>query len=454
MCDFEQKVLAGLEGCGVSCKPGLQIGAAVSGGADSISLLISLCNILSPLGIKLKVITVNHNIRPAAETGGDALFVADLCRRLADAGKLAECSVVELKRGLVDETAGQRGAGTEEAARALRYQAFEDFCQSAGLDFLCLAHNKNDQLETLLMRFLQGASVEALAGIRPVRGQFIRPLLEISRAEIEAYLNGLGQAWRTDNTNFDDKYLRNKIRLKLLPFLNENFEGWQTALMNGSQRWSADGDLISALAEDFPLVVKNGLVQIDAGRFAALQSSLKIRVLLRACNLAGESRRIPYSFLMDILVAGPDFTKRFSSLEFTCKNNILFIKKYNKSTTDLIFFDIIEDSGIFDLPFGSLQVFNKRKACNGIVTASIITGNMENSVEMELPFIVRNARLEDEIKTSDGSFKKVSDIFNDWKVSERDKALLPVFQEVTGKSQAIFCLLGSFLGYKDWIVKK
>ena len=79
---------------------------------------------------------------------------------------------------------------------------------------------------------------------------------------------------------------------------------------------------------------------------------------------------------------------------------------------------------------------------------------MENSVEMELPFIVRNARLEDEIKTSDGSFKKVSDIFNDWKVSERDRALLPVFQEVTGKSQAIFCLLGSFLGCKDWIVKK
>ena len=477
MCDFEKKVYENLKSCGVTLEAGgegcggsdgasdsagVAPGAAVSGGADSISLLVSLSKILSELRsagkaapAELFVITVNHNIRPAEESGGDALFVAELCKKLEkDTGIKINCNIAELPRGAVSDEVAKRGRGIEDAARSLRYEAFEKFICQNQLDALCLAHNRNDQLETILMRFLQGASFDSAGGIRMRRGPYVRPLLNISRAEIEAYLTEQGIGWRTDKTNFETDYLRNKIRLKLLPFLNENFEGWQTAALKGAEKNAEDSDLIQSYLKSFPISVEDdGGVHLPLEAFSLAPEALKYRILREACIRAGEKDRIPYSFLKDVINCQTSaFSKRFNSIEIRQKNNQLFIKKYSENNTDLVFFDIIEENGTYEFPFGNLYVYNFREQ-NGKGYVDVKTGDSCFAENIPLPFCVRSARPGDTVLSADSSEKKVSDIYSDWHVPPEKRSLLPVIQLLDENPQRIIAVLGGFSGYKDWIVK-
>ena len=183
MCEFEQQVLKGLQTCKINlnqvASDGGSLGVAVSGGADSVSLLVSLCNLCKPCSVPLKVITVNHYIRQESETCGDVEYVKQLCQSLKDQCYDVSLTITELKKGQVASFADEKSIGIEAAARELRYEAFEKFIEQNNLTCLCLAHNKNDQLETLLMRFLQGAGTDSAAGIPQVRGKYIRPLLDI-----------------------------------------------------------------------------------------------------------------------------------------------------------------------------------------------------------------------------------------------------------------------------------
>lgn len=451
MCEFEEKVKKNLIACGV-CPDGSQkIGLAVSGGADSVSLLLALSSFLSTL----YVITVNHNIRPAEESGGDARFVEELCLRLEkETGNKINCTLVELPGGSVEAEARKRGRGTEDAARSLRYDAFEKFVSQNQLECLCLAHNRNDQLETILMRFLQGSSFDSAGGIRARRGPYVRPLLNISRSEIESYLTGRGINWRTDKTNFETDYLRNKIRLKLLPFLDENFEGWQTAVLKGAEKNAEDADLMQSYLQSFSIDIEDdGSFQLPLDFFLPVPEALKYRLLREACIRAGEANRIPYNFLKDVInCQNPSFSKRFGSIEISRKKNQLFIKKYTESNTDYVFSDIIEESGTYKFPFGNLYVYNYREQ-NGKGYVDVRTEENSHAENIPLPFCVRSSRLGDTVLCADGSEKKVSDIFSDWHVAQEKRSLIPVIQLLNEKSQRIKVVLGAFSGYKDWIVK-
>ncbi len=462
MCEFENKVYENLKANGLSFSSELALGAAVSGGADSVSLLISLVNILSELRggrksapAKLFVITVNHNIRPAPESAGDANYVLDLCKKLEEEkGIKICCDLVEFERGAVEAEAQKRGRGIEDAARSLRYNAFEKFICQNKLASLCLAHNRNDQLETVLMRFLQGASIDSAAGIKARRGPYVRPLLNIARAEIESYLTGLGIGWRTDKTNYETDYLRNKIRMKLLPFLDENFEGWQTAVLKGAEKNAEDSDLIQSYLQTFPLSTEeDGSVILPLEKLCQVPEALQYRILREACIRAGETERIPYHFLKDVLLCQSlSFSKRFSGIEITRKNNQLFVKKYSESNTDFVFSDIIERSGQFQFPFGSLDVYNCRDV-DGTEYASVRAGQNSIVEKVDLPFCIRNARPGDTVLCADGSQKKVSEIYADWHITPEKRSLVPLIQLLNEKPQRIKAVLAGFLGYKDWIVK-
>ena len=197
-------------------RPGERVGVAVSGGADSVALLRVLLELRSDLGSVLSVVHFNHGIR-GADSDADQQFVADLAR--AHELELFAAS------GDAPAAAKQSGASLETAARTLRYAFFEQLIANGTLDKVALAHNQDDQAETVLMRFLRGAGTKGLAGIYPVvelgKGAVIRPLLETPRTEIEAYLKSLDQPWRDDATNADTIHTRNKVRHELLPKLRE-----------------------------------------------------------------------------------------------------------------------------------------------------------------------------------------------------------------------------------------
>src|ERR1700733_6913283 len=202
-------------------RAGERVAVAVSGGADSVALLVAMADSRAETGIVLSAIHVHHGLR-GAEADGDAEFVAEIARGL----DVPLCT----KHGDVEALAAERGQGIEEAARALRYQSFQELLAEHNVDAVATAHTLDDQAETVLMKMLRGAWTEGLGGIAPVvtvegigggRGRIVRPLLEVARAEIVAYLGARGQPWREDSTNQEVVFTRNRVRHMLLPQLRE-----------------------------------------------------------------------------------------------------------------------------------------------------------------------------------------------------------------------------------------
>ena len=181
---------------------------AVSGGADSVALLHLLLELSPGWRLRLHVLHVDHQLR--AESAADADFVRDLGARL---GVLVDVATVAVDR---------RGS-LEAAARAARYAALDVCAARVGAERIAVGHTADDQAETVLMRLLQGAGVRGLAGIPPVRGRIIRPLIEMRRSALETELRRAGLAWVDDRTNRDLKFLRNRIRHELLPLRADSY---------------------------------------------------------------------------------------------------------------------------------------------------------------------------------------------------------------------------------------
>ncbi len=457
---FENKVLTGLERCGFSFdrleRSRLPLGIAVSGGADSVSLLVSLARIFNKT-IPLKVITINHNIRSEQESRGDAEFVKALCEKLALEGASVSCKIVEIERNLITTQAAADKTGIEDSARSFRYSAFEKFIDEEGLCALCLAHTQNDQLETVLMRFFQGNDSDSVAAIPYTRGKYIRPLLDITRDEIERYLNELDFSWRTDNTNFDTKYLRNKIRNRLVPFLDEHFEGWQGAVLSGVEKSEMNRKMLGALTDKVELFSKADTVYFKREDFDSAPDAVKYQLLLKGFNALGVSQRIPFAFLREVIAcfesaaqtgfSGKILKKRFSDVEILLKKDIVLFEKAKKSNTDLVFFDIIEETGEYDFPFGKVEVFRKENTLYQLRINGLV---MEHC--FSLPVCIQNAQPGDCIQSSDGSMRKLSDIYSDWHVPAELRPMIPILLELKQNEFVPTCIFGKISGFKDWIV--
>jgi len=225
-------------------RPGDRTGVAVSGGIDSVALLRLLLELREELGLVLSVVHVNHKIR-GAEADADQQFVADLA--------CAHGLRVHVFSGDAPAYAAAHHLGLEAAARAIRYQYFQQLLTDGLLDKVATAHTLDDQAETVLLRLARGTGITGLAGIYPkwslAGGQceetagpdtcvgtaalgrtsssggfpsakaIVRPLLAIQRSDLQLYLESLSQSWREDATNLDLRYARNRVRHKLLPLL-------------------------------------------------------------------------------------------------------------------------------------------------------------------------------------------------------------------------------------------
>ena len=197
-------------------QPGDFVAAGVSGGADSVCLLLILRELQKEIPFELTVVHVNHRIRE--EAGHDAAFVEELCRRLGCDFRYVEYDVKQY--------AAAKGISEEEAGRELRYQAFRETVEASGADKehgkIAVAHNQNDNAETVLFHLFRGTGLAGLTGIRPVRENVIRPLLCVSREEIESYLAKRQVRYCIDRTNNEDTYTRNRIRHHILQYAEDH----------------------------------------------------------------------------------------------------------------------------------------------------------------------------------------------------------------------------------------
>ena len=180
----------------------------LSGGADSVALLL----ILRKLGYQVEAAHCNFHLR-GEESDRDENFVKDLCARLNVPLHLIHFDTKSY--------AEQHQVSIEMAARDLRYGYFRELCKDISAADVCIAHHRDDAVETLLMNLLRGAGIHGLTGIRPKNDFVCRPLLCINRQEIVDYLDSIGQTYVTDSTNLEADVLRNKVRLRVLPLLEE-----------------------------------------------------------------------------------------------------------------------------------------------------------------------------------------------------------------------------------------
>ena len=181
---------------------------ALSGGADSVALL----RILLSLGYRCHAVHCNFHLR-GEESDRDERFVAELCHTLG-----VECEVVHFDTMIY---AAEHKVSVEMAARELRYREFECLRQAHHLDAIAVAHHQDDAVETLLLNLVRGAGINGLTGMKVRNGHVVRPLLCLTREEVMDYLDHLRQPFVTDSTNLTDMYARNKVRLQLLPLMEQ-----------------------------------------------------------------------------------------------------------------------------------------------------------------------------------------------------------------------------------------
>jgi tRNA(Ile)-lysidine synthase len=223
-------------------RPGQRLGVAVSGGADSVGLLLLLLELREKLGVVLSVAHLNHKLRRKA-SDADERFVAKLA---AKHGLAFHAESVD-----VAAEAKRERANLEDAARRARYDFFSRLVAEGKVHRVAVAHTADDQAETVLAHILRGTGLAGLGGIHPRTETVVRPLLGVRRAELRAYLRAKKQNWREDATNQDTARMRARIRKKLLPLLEKQFQnGVVKHLVSLAEFAREDEEFLEMLARD------------------------------------------------------------------------------------------------------------------------------------------------------------------------------------------------------------
>ena len=277
--------------------------AAVSGGIDSTALLLALAELEQ---FELVAAHVNHHLR-GAESDGDEAFVRDLCARLGVPLRVAD--------GTLDPAA-IRHRGVEAAAREVRHARLHEMRAAAGARFIATAHQQNDQAETIVLRLMTGGGIAALRGIHPRRDDgVIRPLLEVTRAEIEQFLAERGVVARTDSSNADPRFVRNRVRALLRELGPEAIANIAAVAAQATQAWAVLERAVDA-AEDVE-------VTEDSTRFRSLPRDPWLRAALLRRHIARldpEARDVDVARLAEEIESG----KRISvTKNLELENNVL-----------------------------------------------------------------------------------------------------------------------------------
>jgi tRNA(Ile)-lysidine synthetase-like protein len=277
--------------------------AGVSGGPDSTALLSVLAALAPGIGFTVHACHVDHGIRPAGEREADVAGVRALCTGLG-----VPLDVRFVPEGWCAREARRGGRSLEEVARRRRLEELVEAADAAGAGFIALGHTRDDHRETVLMRALQGAGPRGLAGIALRRGRFVRPLLGASRTEVTAHLAVEGLSARTDTSNADTRFLRNRVRLLLLPALCRTVPGWGTALSELSKGMTRVAQFLDEEAARLPWQRCGAGWSIDRQAFFAAHPALRVHALLfLADRVPRGSRpaRLPHRFLEPALRPDP-----------------------------------------------------------------------------------------------------------------------------------------------------
>jgi len=343
---------------------------AVSGGIDSMVMATVMTKLLkNKKNCNLfRIVTINHNIREEKVSAADSQLVADYCQNILN----VPCIVKTIPRGYIENLAKKRGRGIEEAARYERYRLLnmvvsEVFVQKKA--FIFTAHQRNDLLETVLMRFLQGSSS---VGPQLTRKEgcitYCKPFLKFSREEIEKYASENHIPFREDSSNADTSYLRNRMRHQLIPVLNSLYPGWDGAVIRGDEKRYEQLAVIKESAKKIQWQSLKNKVIANFSIFQNAPNAVCVQMLYDGLDKLNIKRRIAYSQLHLAVKCAQNFYDVEQNTNkkkiFSNANNIeigyfqkqLYIKKMPNKVTEYGFFAIIEKCGTYTVDGGIIDV--------------------------------------------------------------------------------------------------
>ena len=299
---------------------GAKIVLGVSGGPDSVCLLDALAKIAPKHDLELIIAHVNYGLR-----GKDGVKDEEFVQELAEKYGLM---VYVLKPTL-------RKNKAENELRNIRYNFFEEVRKENKFDSIAVAHNADDQVETFLMRIIRGSGLQGLTAMKYKSGNLIRPLLGISRQEILGYLHKQNLTYRTDRTNAENLFLRNKIRNKLIPFLEKSFNpNIKKTILNSVAGIAEDYALIQELTDKTNRTYRtNGTYFLSVKKLLALHPALQRRIILKLiAEEKTDLKDIEASHIEEILKALRSKKSKnqivlFKGLKFTRKNDRVIIVK-------------------------------------------------------------------------------------------------------------------------------
>jgi tRNA(Ile)-lysidine synthase len=269
---------------------------ALSGGPDSVCLLHVLKNVMEKFNLALSVLYVDHGLRPE-----EAAEEKEFCENLS-----AKFNLPFLTKSIdVKSYAKESKLSMQEAARELRYRVFDDAAHEINADKIALGHTADDQAETLVMRLLRGTGPAGLSGIPPVRGKFIRPLIGIQKKEIKQYLEEEEIDFIVDSSNLKKDYLRNKLRLSLMPLIEEinpniiDTLSRTAAIFREEERYFEI--IVAKTLMKLTSRKTNSRIELFLGPLTAMEKILLRRTLRKVIDDTSSLRKINYIHIEDII---------------------------------------------------------------------------------------------------------------------------------------------------------
>ncbi len=419
---------------------GGKIVVGVSGGVDSMALLQILCRLREEMQWQLLAVHVHHGLR-GEEADADAAFVEQFCRE-----KGVFCAV---KRIDVRAEAKKSGLGEEETGRLLRYAIFNEFAGADGQ--IAVAHHQKDQAETLLMRLCRGTGMTGLVGMLPVRENICRPLLFCSREEIEDYCRAEGILWQEDATNQQELYTRNKIRLKVLPLLEEIHPRAEKHIAQTASLLAAEEDYMEQQAELCEQAVRldapTGEIRLQRSALLALHPAMRRRVLRRGMQsfLSAEPSFIQLQALEDLLEKQSGKRRSFSGGVYAENRYDVLVLFRETAPKEEGFSFALPVSGEGEVAEAGLcyRIWQSKESVE--ISQDICT-NVFDYDKIRESLFCRTRRTGDFIRLKNGR-KKIKDVFIDEKIPKEERDRLPLLamgQEILwipGIRRSVSCLV-------------
>jgi len=384
--------------------PGSRVLCAISGGADSVCLLAVLYELRTQLDLTLCAAHYNHKLR-GSESDRDEDFVRALVNtRFPGVELLVGC-------GDVARRAKLGGTGLEETAREMRYAFLQEAALSFHADRIATAHTADDNAETVLLHLARGAGLQGLTGIPPMRGNIIRPLLAVTRREVEEFLAKKELPHVEDSSNFDETFSRNRVRRHVVPVLEDLYPGFSRRLTENAAHLRADAEFLNTQGTELAAQANEipGGLAIPAAALAQSPAPIAVRAvrtLLSRLREGDDTCSQPHLEAVLALCRGDS-----PSGEVHLPDGLLAVREYALLKL------------LRPLPQGSWQVE---------MTPCIYAGQKHTGLELWLsrekaPEISLRTRLEgDELKLPGRHTKSLKKWFIDLKIPRRDRDSLPV----------------------------